>query len=74
MIRYVVIGAVVGFVAAYFLLSHAGTDVTAPPTVTTSAPPVFRTREAPEEMHGLRPRHEIVLHNRVPLAVDAGVP
>lgn len=53
MIRYVAMGAVVGFLFAYFLLSHSSEDVTAPP-VDPPAPVILPTTHRPTDMMRLR--------------------
>ncbi len=72
MIRYVLLGAVVGFVVAYFLLSSGSKDLTAPPP--DAAPHVLAApaRPNPEELMRMQPLPANMARRGMPLDGDAG--
>ena len=72
MIRYVAIGAVVGFGLAFFLLSHSNEDLTAPPVDVPAAPvtAIVQVRPNPQELMKLR-RLPLEIQPRV-VDADAG--
>ena len=74
MLKYVAIGAGVGFLVAYFLLSHASpADLTAPPRETPAAVAV-PMRINGEALLNAQPLPSNKLEGRPPFGADAGRP
>ena len=71
MIRYVAIGAVVGFVFAFFLLSRSSEDLTAPPVDVPVVPQMIApSRPNPSELMRLQPLPPGLSQRAAP--IDAG--